>query len=126
MADIAKKRETLTANGTQLAFVSMAKEDKAKEFFAQYGVEDLPRFSDPKKKLYQEFGLETGSFTQVLGVKSFVRGLAILKHGIGTPVGDVWQMPGTFLLHKGKILQAFINENVSDVPDYEGMVCEIG
>ncbi len=103
----------------------MAKENQAKEFFAQYGVEDLPRFSDPKKQLYNEFGLETGSFTQVLGMKSFGRGLAILKHGIGKPVGDVWQMPGTFLIHKGEILQAFINENVSDVPDYEGMVCSL-
>lgn len=103
----------------------MAKEEKAKEFFAQYGVEDLPRFSDPEKKLYNEFGLETGSFTQVLGVKSFIRGLSAFKHGIGAPVGDVWQMPGTFLIHKGEILQAFINENVSDKPDYEGMVCEI-
>jgi len=104
----------------------MADEEKAKDFFARYGLEDLPRFSDPEKTLYQEFGLETGSFTQVLGVKSWIRGLEVFKHGIGTPVGDVWQMPGTFLIHKGEILQAFINENVSDVPDYEGMVCEIG
>lgn len=104
----------------------MANEEKSKEFFSRYKVEDLPRFSDPEKKLYNEFGLEIGSFTQVLGMKSFVRGLEAFKHGIGQPVGDVWQMPGTFLIHKGNILQAFINETVSDKPDYEGMVCEIG
>ena len=104
----------------------MANEGQAKKFFARYKVEDLPRFSDPEKKLYNEFGLETGIFSQVLGVKSFVRGLEAFKHGIGAPVGDVWQMPGTFLIYKGKILQAFINENVSDKPDYERMVCEIG
>ncbi len=103
----------------------MVNEDQAKEFFARYNVEDLPRFSDPDKKLYNEFGLETGSFTQVLGVKSFIRGLEAFKHGIGKPVGDVWQMPGTFLIHKGEIIEAFINETVSDKPDYEGMACSI-
>lgn len=108
-----------------MAFVSMANEEKAKEFFARYGVEDLPRFSDPKKELYKAFGLETGSFTQVLGVKSFIRGFEAIKHGIGVPVGDPWQMPGTFLIHKGEITQAFINETVSDKPDYESMVCSL-
>jgi hypothetical protein len=103
----------------------MADEEKAKEFFARYGVEDLPRFCDPEKKLYQEFGLETGSFLRVLGPRSFIRGLQAIKHGIGAPAGDPWQMPGTFLIHKGEILQAFINETVSDKPDYEGMICSL-
>jgi hypothetical protein len=103
----------------------MANEDQAQKFFAQYGVEDLPHFSDPKKILYNEFGLETGSFTQVLGIKSFVRGFEAFKHGIGKPVGDVWQMPGTFLIHKGEVIESFINETVSDKPDYEKMVCSL-
>jgi hypothetical protein len=103
----------------------MGNETKAKEFFANYDAEMFARFSDPEKKLYQTFGLETGSFTQVLGAKSFIRGFSAFQYGIGTPVGDVWQMPGVFLIHKGEILKSFVHEAVSDLPDYEEMVCEI-
>jgi hypothetical protein len=104
----------------------MGSETKAKDFFANYNAENFPRFSDPKKILYQTFGLETGSLTQVLGAKSFIRGLSAFKYGIGTPVGDVWQMPGVFLIHKGEILKSFVHETISDLPDYQEIVCEIG
>ncbi len=103
----------------------MGNETKAKDFFANYKAGDFHRFSDPEKKLYRTFGLETGSFTQVLGAKSFIRGLSAFKYGIGTPVGDVWQMPGVFLIHSGEILKSFVHETVSDLPDYEGMVCNL-
>ena len=101
----------------------MADTEKAEPFFSSFGAWDISHFSDPEKKLYDAFGLKTGSFLQVLGPQSFFRGVQAFRHGIGVPVGDVWQMPGTFLIHKGNIVRSFINETVSDIPDYEGMVC---
>jgi hypothetical protein len=103
----------------------MGSETKAEAFFSGYNAENFLRFSDPEKKLYQTFGLETGSFTQVLGAKSFIRGFSAFQYGIGTPVGDVWQMPGVFIIYKGEILKSFIHEAVSDLPNYQEMICEI-
>ena len=54
-----------------------------------------------------------------------IRALEAFEYGIDAPAGDPWQMPGPFLIHKGRILKAFINESVSDKPDYEGMVCSL-
>lgn len=118
-------RAKLTANKTQLAFVTMAEERQAKEFFNSYEVGDLPRFSDSRKELYAAFGLTRGNLTQMFGWKNFRRGFAAIRHGIGLPVGDVWQMPGAFVIYKGEIRAAFIHETASDTPDYEKMVCQI-
>lgn len=125
VAEIAEKRDSLTANGTQLAFVSMAEEAKAARFFARYGVEDLPRFSDQSAKLYQAFGLQRGGASQLFAPKNFIRGFeALMKggHTVGAPVGDVWQMPGVFLIFKDEIRKSFIHETASDKPNYEEMI----
>lgn len=103
----------------------MADNEKAEEFFAKYGIEDLPHFSSPDKELYKAFGLKRGGFSEMFGKKNFLRGLEAISHGVGLPVGDTLQMPGTFLIHKGEILDSFINKTASDVPNYEEMVCEI-
>ena len=103
----------------------MANEKQAEEFFAKYNVEDLPHFSSPNKELYKAFGLKRGGFSEMFGLTNFVRGFEAISHGVGMPVGDTLQMPGTFLVHKGKVLDSFINKTASDVPNYEEMVCNL-
>jgi hypothetical protein len=103
----------------------MADNDTAGKFFAKYGIEDLPHFSSPDQKLYKAFGLKRGGFSEMFGLKNFRRGLEAISHGVGIPVGDTLQMPGTFLIHKGEVLDSFINETASDVPNYEEMACGI-
>ena len=100
----------------------MANENQAKEFFAKYGVEDLPHFNSPNKKLYKVFGLEKGGVNALFGLKNFIRGFGAISHGVGKPIGDPFQMPGTFLIYKGEILKSFINKTASDVPNYEEMI----
>ena len=39
-------------------------------------------------------------------------------HHRGVPVGSVRQMPGTFLVYRGEIVNAFRHERISDRPDY--------
>lgn len=104
-----------------MAFVHMGTEDEARPFFAAYGMEAVPRVSDPQASLYREFGLARGGVTQVLGASVWTRGMkAFLSggHTAGKPIGDPWQMPGVFLVHRGKILREFRHDSSSDVPDY--------
>jgi hypothetical protein len=73
--------------------------------------------------------LERGDLSQVFSLKTIAGGFEALRKGghfIGKPVGDVWQMPGVFLVYKGKVLKSFKHETVGDIPDYEALsVCEI-
>lgn len=106
----------------------MQPDAEAARFFAAYGLDDLPRISDPDRELYQAFDLQQGTLWQVAGPANWWRGLKAVVGGnrVGRPVGDVLQMPGAFLLHDGKVLRAFRHENPADRPDYEELAaCEL-
>lgn len=121
VADLARLGPAIDAEGTQLAFVHMGTEDEAKPFFATYRMDHVPRVSDPQAALYREFGLVKGGVTQVLGASVWTRGVKAFfsgGHTAGKPIGDPWQMPGAFLVRRGKVLKAFRHESSSDVPDY--------
>ena len=99
----------------------MGTEEQAVPFFDGFSLGELPRVSDPSATLYGAFGLERGRLSQVLGPAVWLRGAAALVqgHAIGAIVGDALQMPGVFLVNRGRIVKAFRHESASDVPDYE-------
>ncbi len=95
---------------------------------AHYGLGDVPQVSDPDAALYRAFGLRRFRFRELLsgrvlrrGAESFLKG-----HFQGKSEGDVQQMPGVFLVHKGKVLREFRHETVADRPDYQGLACPAG
>ena len=120
MADIAQCRAAIEAAGTQLAFVHMGTEEQARALFSRYGLADLPRISDPDRRLYEAFGLFLGSLSQHFGPRSLWRGLEALARGnsAGALVGHGLQMPGLFLIVNGRITTRFVHETASDRPDY--------
>ena len=129
MQDIAKQRADIEKNGTRILIVHMLEdEDEAFEQLKHFGLEDLPTISDPEKLLYKKFQLRQGSLFEVFGIKVIVRGIykGIIKGlGLGSPKGDPIQMPGVFLLHKGKTLKSFVHESAADRPKYiEIATCE--
>jgi hypothetical protein len=107
--------------GTQVAFVHMGSEEQAKPFFAGYGLEAVPRISDPDRNLYKAFGLARGGVMQLVGPAVWARGVAAFAkgYGVGAVIGDPRQMAGVFLVHQEQILKAFRHETSGDVPDYE-------
>src|SRR5262245_11930246 len=121
MAEIARKRDAITARGTQLAFVHMSREEQAMAFFAGYGMIDAERVSDPSRKLYRVFKLARGGWRQFLVWNVFKRGFTagvINGHGLGKLAGDAFQMPGVFLIHQARILRSFVHKTVADRPNY--------
>ena len=120
IADVVKAREELEAADVSAGFVHMGASESTR-WFQEYGAEDMPRFSDPQRQLYAEFELGVGSFLQLFGISSFVRGFkaALLdRHGFGKLEGNGLQMPGAFLIRDGKVVSAFRHKNASDRPNY--------
>jgi AhpC/TSA antioxidant enzyme len=123
LAELAEKRSAIAAQGTGLVLVHMQTDTAASALFARYGLQDVPRISDPGRQLYEAFELSRGSLAQVAGPRVWLRGLLSLfkGHVPGVPEGDVLQMPGVFLLNNGRIERAYRHATSADRPDY----CEL-
>jgi peroxiredoxin len=124
VSEVSELRQQIEASGTQLAFVHLADSDeKARKFFGQHKLEDVPRIGDPSGELYQAFGLLHAKWHQYFNYESIVRMLTawLQGHWVGAPAGDVERMPGTFLIQNCEIRKAFRNKLVSDRPDYLAM-----
>jgi peroxiredoxin len=122
LADIAASRAQIEATGCEIVFVHLGDENSdAVEVFERYGLENLPRISDPTCRLYRQFGLDLGGFSELFGLRvwlrSFIYGV-INGHGIGAIRGNSFQMPGVYLYHCGIILDGFRHEAASGRPNY--------
>lgn len=123
-------RSRIEGAGLRIVLVHMSADQSAATFFARYGLSDLLRISDPERKLYQAFGLRRGTVSQLLGLKTWARALvsgALFTHGIGKIEGDSFQMPGSMVLHKGKVVYRHSPESAAEEADFDaGSVCGFG
>ncbi len=131
LSDISKVRKHLEKKGVQVVFVHMSpSRETAERFFRKYKLSPAEHISDPEKRYYAAFGLGRGRPDQLFGLMNWIRGFqaAVLEgHGMALhsdELGDGFQMPGVFLLHKGEIKHSFIHEHAWDRPDYEALVEE--
>ncbi|MEM6726380.1 MAG: peroxiredoxin-like family protein [Bacteroidota bacterium] len=122
MEELSKKKGKLAKDGIELVFVHMADDETADRYFKRYKLEGSLHISDPECELYQKFGLVKGNFNQLFGLNVWMRGIqagVLQVHGIGSYVGDGFQMPGVFMIQNGCIREKFVHNKVSDKPDYE-------
>ena len=54
-------------------------------------------------------------------MRGFTAGV-INGHGVGSQLGDGFQMPGVFIIREGEVREEFIHKLASDRPDYEQLV----
>jgi peroxiredoxin len=121
LARLARESARLEASGTGLALVHMDSDEHARKFLKRYGLEHVPRVSDPKRALYRAFGLSRGTLWQIMGPHLWLRGIAsILKYGqsLSPQGGDIFQMPGVFLLYHGHVIRSFVHQTAADRPDF--------
>lgn len=117
LSKLSADRAVIDKAGVKPVLIHMGSEVEASLFFAKFNLANEWQISDPGCNIYKAFGLQQGTLQQLLGTRSLVRGFvdgAIFKHGIGIPKGDIFQMPGTFLLHKGRILNSHIPVSAAD------------
>ena len=124
MSDLSKQRQQIEAVGCGIVLVHLDDEDD-QEFFEQYGLDDVPRIADPECRLYRMFGLDLGGFSELFGLRVWLRGFqagVLHGHGLGTRRGNTFQMPGIYLYHCGQILDGIRHDRASDRPDYVDFV----
>jgi peroxiredoxin len=124
MDDLSKLRPQLSAQNAELVFVHMAENDVAEGYFHKFNLSGVHHVSDPNCRFYTAFGLVKGSFTQLFGLQSWIRGFSVQgKYGteVGKHLGDSFQMPGAFMLFEGEIRDSYIHKKASDRPDYYRM-----
>ena len=119
VSDVAQQREEIEKQGSTIAFVHMGQAEPL-ELLQKYGLEDVHVFRDPVCSLYDAFGLSTGSFLQLLGPVVWLRGFSawLRGHKAGPFDGNVFRMPGVFLLSNGEVVRAYRHKTAADRPDY--------
>ncbi len=124
LSELSRKRQAIEASGLRILLVHMGTDEAARTFFTRYQLDDLPRVSDPRCALYRAFGLNKGSFSQLFSMRIWWRTFqaAILAgHGFGRVVGELFQMPGVFIVHQGRMMGGYRHPSVADHPDYESI-----
>ena len=124
LADLAARRAAIEGAGVTIVLVHMMEDGAAAELFARYGLDDVPRISDTERRLYGAFELRRGGVGEVVGPRVWWRGFktAILRrHGFGKPAGDIFQLPGAFLLVGGRIVRAHRGRTSADRPDFDDL-----
>jgi len=125
--DISLRRQTIEEGGVKIVFVHMGDEATAVEYFEHFKLNGATHVCDPAQQFYKAFGLHRGSFNQLYGLQTWIRGFQV-KRELGVELemakrlGDSTQMPGVFVLQDGRIRERFIHRIASERPDYEQLV----
>lgn len=126
--DLSKIRPEIEKKGVNVVFVHMADNEEAVSYFKKFKLPNAIHISDPECRYYQIFDLLKGNLRQLFGLSVMMRGfkLAMEKgYGLGF-IGDGFQMPGIFLVQKGKVINSYIHATAADKPDYfEIATCKI-
>lgn len=118
--ELSKQRSQIESTGCGIVLVHLGHDD-GEDFFAKYNMQDVPRIQDPNCRLYRQFGLGLGDFTELFGLRVWIRGVIaglIYGHGRGPIMGNSFQMPGIYLYHSGQVLGGYQHESASDRPSY--------
>jgi len=120
LSQIAAQRKEIEQENTRIALVYQVTEEDAFPLLKKYGLTNISGISDPEGLLYKGFKLKRGTIPQLFHPKVIIRGILGLMHGygIGEEMGDVYQMPGVFVLYKGKVVKKFIHKTAADIPPY--------
>jgi peroxiredoxin len=120
MSDIARLRTRIENVGTRIVLGHMGTAEEFTAFAERYGLSSVASVSDPERTLYSGLGLRRGRWLQLMAPRVlwewFKAGLA--GHLPGRVKGDISQLPGVFLLHRGRVIKGYPCRDASDRPNY--------
>ena len=120
MSDIARLRDRIEAIGTRIVLGHMWDEKDFAAFASRYGLSALPSVADPSRALYKRLGLRRATLWQLLAPKIWWTSFKSILEGYlpGRVKGDLFQLPGAFLIHQGQVIRSHAYRDASDRPDY--------
>lgn len=128
LADLARQQADIDKNGVGLAVVGMTpSSEELRAFGQQYGLASPAWVADPDRLLYRALELGRGSFVQLFGPRVWIAGVlaALRGHRIGKLEGDGFQMPGAFVIHRGRVVREYRHATAADRPELGELACSI-
>ncbi len=123
LSDLAEKKDKLEENGLKIVFVHMSNSKVADQYFDRYKIANPIHISDPECEFYSEFGITKGNFSQLYGLRTWIRGYSARKVGheleLSKTLGDSTQMPGIYIIENGNVKSKYIHKHASERPNYE-------
>ena len=128
LADLARQGSDIDKAGAGLAVIGMTPSSEGLRALGErYGIASAAWVADPDRLLYRALGLGRGSFVQLFGPRVWLSGVlaALRGHGIGKLEGDGFQMPGAFVIHRGRVVREYRHSSAADRPDLKELACTI-
>lgn len=103
-------------------FFYQATPTEGRAFLRRYWPE-ARAIADPELAFYADFGVEQGSYLQVLGPRALLstRRAKAKGHDFGERSGDPWRLPGVFVVRGEDILWSHRFGHQADHPDFRGV-----
>lgn len=124
MAQLRLKKQYFEQAGAQVVLVGMGTPAESAAFEMKFDI-PFPLISDPKRQLYQAFGLKTVSALELLSPSVAFKGILAITQGhtVGIPIGDVRQLPGVFIINTdGHIIYSYLARDPSGHPSPDAIL----
>jgi hypothetical protein len=84
--------------------------------------------ADPELACYEAFGVDRGSLLQMFGPRVFAAGVRARRRGFenGERSGDIYRMPGAFLVRGDRVLWQHRYRHAGDHPDFTNVAALAG
>jgi len=105
--------------GYRVALVHMDPVHETEEQLRAFGLDKLPLFHDPDRRLYRALGLPRTPVLSLFNRRLWQKGrTAQKKYGFGLPKSDPRQLPGAFLVNQGRIVAGQAVLSPDEHPDF--------
>lgn len=124
LQDLQKALPELRQQDVEPVVVHMSTDYVARETLVKYGLENIPRVSNPTQSYYRAFELSRGNITQLFGPRTWIEGIRATMRGnmVSGLKGDGFQMPGIFIIQNGEVIQSYRHRTAGERPDYLAMI----
>jgi peroxiredoxin len=105
VVDVRKDYERFRDAGGELVVVTMGNVEETDQFRRSFDAA-FTFLSDTEQTAYRAYGLARGTLRQIAGPSVWLPALkALARGGAGKPVGDIRQMPGSFVIDREGIIR---------------------
>ncbi len=127
-----KEKDKIKEKGVEVIIFIQSPKEVVKEYLKDFPDFPFRLVPDPEKKVYNIFGVGSGSFLDLVSPKALVRTLKDLpllgkyKFVKGGIEGDRFLRPAFFVVDNGIVVWEYKSKNVADSPDISEILNKAG